>query len=186
MRVPVIGLLGRTGERRELARDCDPAEFGDEPWGGAVDGVEGPIALDLVLEAVSDGVLVRGDLDAVLRIPCARCLAATLHPRRVEVTELHHRADRATEDADDGEEYVLVDGDTALDLDRTVRDALVLDVPVRVLCRPDCAGLCPVCGADRNTEPCDHGVAPDRDPRWAVLDDLRDRLTGGDGPGGAG
>ena len=207
MRVPVVGLLGRTGERRGLATDVDPAELGDDPWGGVVEGIEGPIGLDLVLEAVSDGILVRGDVTATLRIPCGRCLTATLHPRRVGVTELHRRTVRGPvggsrgargarsthgsvedEPADDveGEEYLLVDGDTALELDRMVRDALLLDVPVRVLCRPDCAGLCPACGADRNRAPCTHGAAPAADPRWAALEGLRERLAGGDGPAVAG
>lgn len=205
MRVPVVGLLGRTGGRRELDTAVDPAAFGDDPWGGGVDGVEGPVGLELLLEAVSDGILVRGDVTAELRIPCARCLTPTLHPRRVGLAELHRRTVRGpvgrrgddVDDADapDDEEYVLVEGDTALDLDRMVRDALVLDVPVRVLCRPDCAGLCPTCGADRNVAPCAHGDRPTGDPRWAALDALRDRLaadeggaagTGPDGAGGRG
>lgn len=199
MRVPVVGLLGRTGERRGLALEVDPAELGDAPWGGAVEGIEGPVGLDLVLEAVSDGILVRGDVTATLRVPCARCLAPTLHPRRVAVTELHRRtlrgpgpgrAARGHEEdlaaTDDEEEYRLVDGDTALEPDAMVRDALLLDVPVRVLCRPDCAGLCPDCGVDRNVAPCHHGAAPAGDPRWAALEGLRDRLTGGDGPAAAG
>ena len=211
MRVPVVGLLGRTGERRPLVRDVDPAELGDEPWGLA-EGVEGPVGLDLTLEAVSDGVLVRGDVTAALRIPCARCLAPTVHRRRATVTELHRRTVRGPargpgsrgrasgddgdlEGLDEGEEYLLVDADATLDLDRMVRDALLLDVPVRVLCRPDCAGLCAVCGRDRNTGPCDHATAPTGDPRWAALDGLRERLvaegaegvraTGGDEGAGA-
>ncbi len=200
MRVPVVGLLGRTGERRELVRSAEPDEFGDEPWGGIAEGIEGPIGLDLTLEAVSEGILVRGGIAAVLRIPCGRCLAPTLHPRRATVTELHRRLvrgprgrgrDRAAEEPDDDvdgaadEEYALVDGDAALDLDRMVRDALLLDVPVRVLCRPDCAGLCPTCGADRNTEPCAHGAVPAGDPRWAALEGLRDRLAAPTGEGSA-
>lgn len=199
MRVPVVGLLGRTGERRPLVLEVDPAELGDDPWGMA-EGVEGPVGLDLTLEAVSDGVLVRGDVTAALRIPCARCLAPTVHRRRAAVTELHRRTVRGpgprgraqdvdgADEVDEGEEYLLVDGDAALDLDRMVRDALLLDVPVRVLCRPDCAGLCPVCGRDRNTGPCDHGTPPTGDPRWAALDGLRERLLaeGTDGPPDAG
>jgi uncharacterized protein len=205
VRVPVVGLFGRTGERRPLIGEVDPTEFGDDPWGLA-DGVEGPVGLDLTLEAVSEGVLVRGEVSAALRIPCARCLAPTVHRRRAAVTELHRRVGRgpgprgraAAEDddaegPDEGEEYLLVDGGTALDLDRMVRDALLLDVPVRVLCRPDCAGLCPVCGRDRNTGPCDHPAAPTGDPRWAALDELRARLAAegtaegpADGPTGSG
>jgi len=198
VRVPVIGLIGRAGERRPLVGDVDPAELGDEPW-GVVEAVEGPVHLDLTLEAVAEGVLVRGGVDAVLRVPCARCLAPTLLPRRAEVTELHRRTGRgpargparAPEDdpdepADD-EAYLLVDGDRALELDRMVRDALLLDVPVRVLCRPDCAGLCPVCGADRGADACRHGDEGVVDPRWAALRVLRDRLGADadavDGPG---
>lgn len=192
MRIPVIGLLGRTGERRPVQVDVDPSDLGDEPWGGLVEALDGPVRLDLTLEAVSDGILVRGQVAAVLVIPCARCLAATRHPRRVEVTELHRRLRRGpargVEDDPDGpedaEEYRLVDGDTALEPDRMVRDAVLLDVPVRVLCRPDCAGLCPVCGTDRNAAACTHGGEAPADPRWAALQALRDRLGGGADPSG--
>jgi uncharacterized protein len=197
VRVPVIGLLGRTGERRPLVVAVDPSELGDEPWGGVVEALEGPVQLDLTLEAVSDGILVRGGIAAVLRIPCARCLAPTLHPRRVEVAELHRRTRRgpvrgeepASEEDDDAEEYRLVDGDTALEPDRMVRDAVLLDLPVRILCRPDCAGLCPTCGADRNAAPCAHATEPPADPRWAALRPLRERLggaAGSEGPADAG
>jgi uncharacterized protein len=187
VRVPVVGLLGRPGQRRELVRSVPPESFGDEPWGPTVDRLDGPIDLDLVLEAVTGGVLVRGTIGAVAEATCARCLAPTPRAWRVEVVELH----RATTDADevdldasdDDLDYLLVDGDTQLDLDQMVRDALVVGQPVRVLCRPDCAGLCATCGADRNTEHCDHGDEQPSDPRWAALRGLRLPPAPGDGPG---
>jgi len=183
MRVPVAGLLGRIGQRRELITSVSPDVFGDEPWGPVVDTFEGEIELDLVLEAVSGGILVRGPLRATARGTCARCLAATTDAWEVEVTELHRSAAAAAEE-DDGEledlDYLLVERDSQLELDQMVRDALVVGQPVRVLCRPDCAGLCPQCGADRNTTPCDHAVDAPVDPRWSALRDLQ---LPGPGPG---
>ena len=63
--------------------------------------------------------------------------------------------------------------DDRLPLDTMARDALVLGFPAFPLRRPDCAGLCPVCGADRNTVDCGHGGTEQLDPRWAGLADLR-------------
>ena len=177
MRVPVVGLLGRPGQRRELVRSVPPEEFGDEPWGPTVERLDGPIDLDLVLEAVSGGVLARGSVRATAVATCARCLAPTTRAWEVDVLELHRAVRDAdeedVEDTDDDLDYRLVEGDTQLDLDQMVRDALVVGQPVRVLCRPDCAGLCPTCGADRNTDPCDHGDEAPSDPRWAALKGLR-------------
>ena len=62
-----------------------------------------------------------------------------------------------------------------LDLSAWARDALVLALPDKILCRPDCAGLCPVCGRDLNDEP--HGHDDEEpDSRWAALSELRDKL----------
>ena len=177
VRVPVVGLLGRPGQRKELVRSVAADEFGDEPWGPAVDELEGPIDLDLLFESVSGGVLVRGTIGATARSTCARCLAVTPRRWEVDVLELHRALSATEDDLDDGGDedldYELVDGDTQLELDGMVRDALVIGQPVRVLCRPDCAGLCPTCGTDRNAHPCDHGDERAVDPRWDALRGLR-------------
>lgn len=178
MRVPVTGLLGRPGQRRDLIEAVAPEAFGDEPWGPTVELLDGPIELDLVLESVSSGVLVRGTLRATAIARCARCLTSMDRSWEVDVLELH-RATSATPDdefedeIDEDLDYLLVDGDAHLELDRMVRDALVVGQPVRVLCRPDCRGLCPTCGTDRNLEPCDHGDEQAVDPRWEALRGLR-------------
>ena len=70
----------------------------------------------------------------------------------------------------DDEAYPLA-GDE-LDLEPLARDAVLLELPLAPLCTEDCQGLCPTCGANRNTESCD--CAPPADPRWAALDVLRD------------
>ena len=63
--------------------------------------------------------------------------------------------------------------DGVVDLTAWARDALALTVPTQVLCRPDCAGLCPVCGADLNEAGEDHAHESAPDPRWAKLSELR-------------
>jgi uncharacterized protein len=77
--------------------------------------------------------------------------------------------------ADDDElrtPYVVAD---RLDLSAWARDALALALPDQILCREDCAGLCPVCGADLNVDPHEHEEEV-VDPRWAALEELRERL----------
>jgi uncharacterized metal-binding protein YceD (DUF177 family) len=59
-----------------------------------------------------------------------------------------------------------------LDTDPILREQLELNIPMTILCRPDCAGLCPHCGADRNVEP-DCCSGPETDPRWQALKDLK-------------
>lgn len=63
-----------------------------------------------------------------------------------------------------------------IDLEPILRDAVVLELPFTPLCRPDCAGLCPECGADLNRDP-DHGHAEPIDPRWAGLIGLTELKT---------
>ena len=64
---------------------------------------------------------------------------------------------------------------TGSHLSTWARDAIALELPDQILCRPDCAGLCPVCGKDLNVEPHEH-LERDPDPRWAALEELRDTL----------
>lgn len=105
---------------------------------------------DLVLEGVSGGVFVRGRVSVVARHACRRCLKEWAEPVEVEVFEMLGRDPEA--------EYRLV-GDEA-DLEVPLRDAVLLALPLRPLCRPDCLGLCGVCGADLNTGSCPgHGEA---------------------------
>jgi uncharacterized protein len=65
--------------------------------------------------------------------------------------------------------------DDRLDLSAWARDALILALPEKILCRPDCAGLCPECGRDLNREPHVH-EGEEADPRWAALQQLKHDL----------
>jgi uncharacterized protein len=130
-----------------------------------------PVTVDAEVESVVEGLLVSGTVSATARVGCVRCLRQFDHELEVEVRELFALTPR---DDDDEGYAVLPDG--RLPLDTMARDALVLAFPAFPLHSPDCAGLCPVCGADRNTVDCGHTGTEDIDPRWARLAGLQDRL----------
>lgn len=178
MLVNVQQLVGRPGQSEALVRRVDPGDLvpaGEDdlrwdPPGGAIDG---DIGLDLQLSSVVDGILVRGTVDVDLVMPCARCLTEITDEATLPLTELFHDPRKLeVEDYTEGEDYLVESDLVHLDLAPALRDAISLAVPNRPLCRPDCAGLCPTCGADRNVEDCGHADEPDRDPRWAALADL--------------
>jgi DUF177 domain-containing protein len=135
-----------------------------------------PVTVDAEIESVVEGLLVSGTVRATAVVGCVRCLRDLDHELEVEVRELF-----ALEPGDDEDEGYAVLPDDRLPLDTMARDALVLAFPAFPLCRPDCAGLCPVCGADRNAMDCGHGGTEDIDPRWAGLADLRTTLPEGFG-----
>lgn len=175
-RVGVADLVARPGRSRPLRRALDAPEGLELPLAR----VDGLLDLDGVLESVIDGVLVRGTLEIPLALACARCLRPITDVVSAEVVELFvDPADPA--DPDDVEEgYEVLDD--AIDLDTLLRDAVVPAVPVAPHCRDDCRGLCPRCGADRNTTPCDCADT-DTDPRWSALQALRLDPGAGTGPG---
>jgi len=175
VRVGVVGLVGHPGETRALVDDVAVDAFGEGSWGPLDGAVVDPVHLDLHLDAVVEGILVRGSVSATLALECHRCLAPTTLVREVAVADLF--IDPARHDPDEGieveEGYELLDRTTALELDTLVRDALVIDLPVRILCRPECLGICAECGADRATTDCGHAPQELGDPRWGALADLR-------------
>jgi DUF177 domain-containing protein len=131
-----------------------------------------PVTVDAEVESVVEGLLVSGTVAATAVLRCVRCLREVEHELEVEVCELF--ALEAHGDEED-EGYTVAPGDR-LPLDTMARDALVLAFPPFPLCRPDCAGLCPQCGADRNATDCGHGGPDATDPRWAALAGLRQDL----------
>ena len=126
-----------------------------------------PIDVDLELESLTDGIVVTGQVSAPWEAVCRRCLGPAHGRLDVTVRELYQPDPQS-------DEAFTIDGEV-LDLEPLVREAVLLELPLAPLCRPDCAGLCPECGVDRNEVDCGH--QPDlSDARWGALDDLRDRL----------
>ena len=172
MRVPVTDLVGQPGTTRPLTVAVERSAFGPDPWGPADEALLDPVVLDLHLDAVVEGVLVRGELEVSLELPCARCLTAQRLERTLRVAELFADPTKREDDEEEDPGYELLDDRTAIDLSTMVRDAVVIELPVRVLCHDACQGLCPECGADRNVTDCGHADTEPTDPRWAKLADL--------------
>ena len=102
--------------------------------------------------------------------PCFRCLEDASLDLRVRAREY-----QASDPRDVEELTTPYIEDDRLDLAAWARDAVADLLPEQILCREDCAGLCPVCGRDLNAEPHEH-EAETSDPRWEALAELRERL----------
>jgi uncharacterized protein len=167
-RFPLRNLRLRPGEEQ---RDAVPVELEPFELGGQrYLPVPAEVETELTAAQATTGLDLRLRFDARLHGPCMRCLADAVVDVAVDARE-YHANDAA---AGDGlrSEYVV---DEQLELSAWARDAIALALPDQILHAPDCAGLCPVCGKDLNLEP--HAHADDAsDPRWAALEELRDRL----------
>jgi uncharacterized protein len=132
----------------------------------------GAIELDVRLESVTEGVYVSGTVHAPLTGECARCLDEVTDEVDAELSELFAYPESVTDETTDEDELPRVI-DELIDVEQTVRDAVVLTLPLAPLCGPDCLGLCPGCGEKRADLAPDHGHET-LDPRWAAL---RERLS---------
>ena len=128
------------------------------------------VQLDLRLESVSEGVLVSGTITAGVVGECGRCLLPLDETLSVPVQELFPYENSTTDETTDDDEVGRIRGDL-IDLEPTVRDAVVLALPVNPLCQEDCPGLCPGCGVRWDKLPESHSHER-LDPRWAALSKL--------------
>ena len=149
--------------RERVEIDLEPLHLAGQEYDPSPTSVEA----DLVVTGALSGTVLEVAFAVSLNGPCFRCLqdaelALSLKLREYQATK------PASEE--DSTEYLV---DDQLDLSAWVRDAIVLALPEQILCRPGCAGLCPVCGKDLNVEPHEH--SEERiDPRWAALSELRE------------
>jgi uncharacterized protein len=118
-------------------------------------------------------VRLRGTVTASAEVDCDRCLSKVNIPVEADfdVTYVPLENDRASGAAELQEEdlsFAVYEGE-AIDVDELVREQLLLALPSRALCREECKGLCPICGADRNTDSSCACEQKEIDPRWAGL-----------------
>ena len=111
-----------------------------------------PLDLDLRVESVSEGVLVSGTVTAPTVGECARCLTEVRSSVQVVLTELFAYPDSTTEATTEEDEVGHIVDDT-FDLEQAIIDAVGLELPLSPVCRPDCPGLCAVCGIPLASEP---------------------------------
>jgi uncharacterized protein len=168
--IDVTELMGHPGTSRSEVLRGTLEGLGTEV---AVVPDDAPIEGDLLLESVLEGILVTGRLTGTRHLWCARCLKEFDEPFVVRLAEMF-----IPEPEEDADEYPM-DPTGFLDPEQMVRDAVGVELPFSPLCRPDCLGLCPVCGGDRNhgQEPggCE-GDHPRPDPRWAELETLLEQM----------
>jgi len=174
-----LRLTSGEGRRLELHVAIEPFSLGGEPYPVQPELV--PVRLD-ISRTTGDGYALRLRFDATLTGPCMRCLEPASPTFAVDVREISQPPDpragagahgRGKPDQADDElsSPYVVDG--VLDLRAWARDALALSVPSSLLCREDCQGLCPACGANLNQAGPEHVHEQAPDPRWAALSELR-------------
>jgi uncharacterized protein len=158
-----LRLTSGEGRRLELEVALDQLQFGGETYAVM------PAAVDAILDisrTTHHGYALRLRFGASLQGPCMRCLEPALPEISVDSREVDQPGD--VEEL--RSPYVT---DEVLDVHAWARDALALALPAQLLCREDCAGLCPVCGADLNNAGPDHAHERAPDPRWAKLGEIR-------------
>jgi uncharacterized protein len=156
----------RPGEVHDevVAVAVDPFVFGGQsyvPVGGGV------LSVALEIQRASSGDVLRSEFEVELAGPCMRCLEDASTRLAISSREYNDASPSAA--AELRSDYVA-DGELALGA--WVRDQIALALPDQILCRLDCAGLCPHCGVNLNDEPHEH-VEVSSDPRWAALEALR-------------
>jgi len=159
MRIDVSGLLlEKTGAQVDLAINLGHQRLSEDLDVISVNGT-------LHLGRTTEGIWVRGVLAVSMDLQCVRCLAPVEHALEIELDERFQLP--PIKDVDKGKVYPI-GVDHHIDLDPVLREAVIVSMPMRVLCRAECAGLCPTCGKDLNEGPCDC-LADDIDPRMAAL-----------------
>jgi uncharacterized protein len=159
-----LRLTSGEGRRLDLHVAVEPFEFGGQRYAAEPDVV--PVRLD-VSKTTGNGWALRLRLTAALTGPCMRCLEAAAPAIEVDAREVEQPG---AGDDELSSPYVNEDGE--LDLAAWARDALALTLPAQITCTPECAGLCPQCGANLNHEP-DHAHESEPDPRWSKLSEIR-------------
>jgi uncharacterized protein len=157
----------RAGEefRDTVELELTPLEYGGQRYLP----VPETVPAELTVTRATTGTLFQLRFAARLHGPCYRCLEDA-----VVDLPINGREYQAT-NADTDELRTPYLADDTLDLESWARDAIALELPEQILCRPDCKGLCAVCGKDLNVEPHEH--EEERvDPRWDVLAELKDKL----------
>lgn len=136
-----------------------------------------PIEGAIRLIHTTEGVLVSGQFHTEVELTCSRCLESfstaidfTLEEEFRPTIDISTGAKLPPVDGED--EATLIDGQHTIDLLEVMRQDILLALPPRPLCNPDCAGLCSQCGQNLNEGPCTC-VQPLGDPRWEALRTLR-------------
>ncbi len=148
------------GSLRKYDLDEGPSHLGDDL---EVDFLRGTLRL----MHTNEGILVQGECATQVKLECVRCLEPFAYQLSISLTERFLPPPAAAQD----EEAFPISNDNSVDLSEPMREAVLLALPMRSICRPDCRGLCPQCGQNLNLEQCDC-QKEDIDPRMIALKQL--------------
>jgi uncharacterized protein len=158
--IDVTKILDHPGEEMIFSGlvELEPTKLGTESIDFSL-----PSNVDVVLRSVTDGVLITGTVYGRLTVRCSRCLERFEYERTVEIAE-----QAVVESTEPNKDDLFLIRDGKIDLAAIVYQNLIVEVPIRPLCRESCAGLCAICGKNLNEEPHSH---PDEvgDQRLAAL-----------------
>ena len=128
---------------------------------------------------IVEDIRVRASLQTAMEVPCARCL----EPVKQAVDTNFDLIFRPREADSDSADHAITTSETEIGyyegdgllLEDVLREQVLLALPAKILCKEDCKGLCPECGRNRNTDPCDC-VTTSTDPRWSSLQAIRSQV----------
>jgi uncharacterized protein len=169
MRIELVNLEHGRGDFAHVYQPNELGSFDDR-----VSLIE-PVAVTGKVRVAGAEVFVNGQIETRAQVECDRCLQHVETPVRAGfelqyITGTEYASSQAAELTENDLSVSVFDGDT-IDVDEIVKEQILLAVPTRMLCRPDCKGICPDCGIDKNTGECACGT-DDVDPRWAALKNL--------------
>lgn len=148
--ISTLSGLESPGDTISRADHIDLSEF--DLGGHAFELADG-LDYDVALTNTGEGILVTGIVRGQATTPCDRCLEPTTLSIAGEIS-CYYLHDEPEVDDEDDEEYGLISPEGTIDIAQAIQGAVAMDLPYVVLCREDCKGLCPTCGANLNEETC--------------------------------
>ncbi len=169
MRLNISGIQGRKGAFFQVKRDLPGDFLNTLPEVGRV---LGPVSVELKVTNTGDAYLVTGSFSVDVELRCSRCLDPLRTTLEASCEEEFLKTPEYGDEEDLLEEQYVVEGNE-LDVTSLIQDSLLISLPMKVVCSPDCPGLCPTCGASLAYGDC--GCLPaDLDIRLAPLSKLLD------------
>ena len=158
--------------RADFAHVYQPDELGS--FDERVKLVE-PVTVKGKVRLAGPEVFVNGHIETRVQVECDRCLKQIEIPVNAGfdlqyIPGAEYESGATAELTEEVMALSVFDGET-IDVDEIVKEQILLAVPTRMLCQPDCKGICPVCGTDKNTGECECETK-EVDPRWAGLKNL--------------
>ena len=145
----------------------EKTEIHDLEFSGSDYRFKEPLSVKGGVSNTGGALSLKADVSGIMTTQCARCMKDIDVPIEFTISETLMRSD---EDIPEDEEVIVFDGNT-VNIDEIVEDNFIMNLSPRYLCREDCKGLCPKCGADLNEGKC--SCEDDEiDPRWAALADM--------------